>query len=253
VAVSERALFDVAVAAFVALGLATFVALLVVDAPYGRFGRRGFGPLLGGAAGWLLMESPAALVPLAAFLLAVPRPGPVEWVLLAPWELHYLYRAFVYPFRRRPGTIPALVVALGSTFNLVNGWLNGRWLSSLGPPHGLAWLAGSRFLAGLALFAVGLAVNLHSDQVLRELRSRGEGGYAIPQRGLHRLVASPNYLGELVEWIGFAVLTGSPAAAAFAFWTAANLVPRALANLRWYRRTFPGYPRRRRALIPFLL
>lgn len=57
----------------------------------------------------------------------------------------------------------------------------------------------------------------------------------------------------IVEWTGFAVLTWSPAAAAFAFWTAANLVPRALANLRWYRRTFPDYPRSRRALVPFLL
>src|SRR5512146_342177 len=149
--------------------------------------------------------------------------------------------------------MPAVVVALGMAFNLLNGWANAAWLSHLGPARDPGWLAGPRFLGGLALFAAGLAVNHHSDQVLLALRRRGERGYAVPDRGLHRLVASPNYLGELVEWAGFAVLTWSPAAAVFALWNAANLVPRALAHLRWYRRTFPEYPRERRALIPYLL
>lgn len=251
---SERALFDALLWALVALGVVVFVVLLFVVAPYGRHARRGFGPLVGGTLGWVLMESTAAVVPFATFLLAGAPLGPVPWIFLALWEAHYLYRGFVYPFRRRhAGELPVLVVAMGMVFNLVNGYLNGRWLSHFAPPLDLAWLAGPRFLVGLGLFVVGVAVNQHSDQVLLELRARGQGGYRVPQRGLHRLVACPNYLGELVEWIGFAVLTWSPAAAVFAFWTAANLVPRAISHLRWYRRTFPDYPRHRRALVPFLL
>jgi hypothetical protein len=35
-------------------------------------------------------------------------------------------------------------------------------------------------------------------------------------------------------------------------WTAANLVPRAVANHRWYREKFSEYPARRKALIPLL-
>ena len=179
----------------------------------------------------------------------------MPWVFLALWEVHYLYRAFVYPFRRRaPGEMPWVVVSAGMLFNLVNGYLNGRWPSHFAPPLILDWLAGPRFLGGLCLFLAGMGANLHSDQVLLDLRAQGHGGYAIPQRGLHRLVASPNYLGEIVEWTGYALLTGSPAATAFAFWTVANLVPRALAHLRWYRRTFPEYPlRRQRGIVPFLL
>lgn len=251
---SERALFDALLWALVALGVVVFVVLLFVVAPYGRHARRGFGPLVGGTLGWVLMESTAAVVPFATFLLAGAPLGPVPWIFLALWEAHYLYRGFVYPFRRRhAGALPVLVVAMGMVFNLVNGYLNGRWLSHFAPPLDLAWLAGPRFLVGLGLFVVGVAVNQHSDQVLLELRARGQGGYRVPQRGLHRLVACPNYLGELVEWIGFAVLTWSPAAAVFAFWTAANLVPRAISHLRWYRRTFHDYPRHRRALVPFLL
>jgi hypothetical protein len=251
---SERAIFDALLWATLALGLVTFLALLFVVAPYGRHARSGFGPSVNGTLGWVLMESTAAIVPAATFLLAGAPLGPVPWIFLALWEVHYLYRAFVYPFRRKAaGAMPVLVVAMGVLFNLINGYLNGRWLSHFAPPLGLPWLAGPRFLVGLCLFLAGFAVNLHSDQVLLDLRARGQAGYAIPQRGLHRLVASPNYLGELVEWTGFALLAWSPAAAVFVLWTAANLVPRAIANLRWYRRTFPDYPQQRRALVPFLL
>jgi protein-S-isoprenylcysteine O-methyltransferase Ste14 len=66
-------------------------------------------------------------------------------------------------------------------------------------------------------------------------------------------VSCPNYLGEIVEWTGFALLTWSLPAVSFAAWTVANLVPRALAHHRWYRERFPDYPRRRKALIPGLL
>lgn len=250
---SERALFDGLLWGLVAAGAVTFVVLLFVVAPYGRHARRGFGPLVSGTAGWVVMEATASLVPVATFLLAGAPLGAVPWIFLVLWEVHYVYRAFVYPFRRKvAGRIPVLVVAMGMSFNLVNGYLNARWLSHFAPPLGLDWLPGPRFLAGLFLFAAGFAVNQHSDQVLLDLRAHGQAGYSVPQRGLHRLVACPNYLGELVEWSGFALLTWSPAAAVFVLWTAANLVPRAIAHLRWYRRTFPEYPRHRRALVPFL-
>jgi len=36
-------------------------------------------------------------------------------------------------------------------------------------------------------------------------------------------------------------------------WTIANLAPRALANHKWYKETFPEYPSQRKALIPFFL
>lgn len=66
-------------------------------------------------------------------------------------------------------------------------------------------------------------------------------------------MSSPNYLGEIIEWTGFALATWSLPGLAFALWTVANLVPRAVAHHRWYRGKFPGYPVERRALIPYLL
>ena len=101
------------------------------------------------------------------------------------------------------------------------------------------------------MFVAGFVINLHSDTVL--LRLRRSGRYEMPQDGLFRFVSCPNYLGEIIEWTGFAVMTWSPAAAAFALWTAANLVPRALSNHRWYKERFEDYPATRAALIPGLL
>ena len=81
----------------------------------------------------------------------------------------------------------------------------------------------------------------------------GETGYKIPHGGLYHYISCPNYFGELVEWAGWALLTFSLPGLAFFVWTAANLVPRALAHHRDYRARFTHYPAQRRALIPFLL
>ena len=89
--------------------------------------------------------------------------------------------------------------------------------------------------------------------MLIQLRKPGETGYKLPRGGLYERVTCPNYLGELLEWVGFAIASWSLPGLAFAVYTAANLVPRALANRRWYRERFPDYPSERKALIPFLL
>ena len=51
----------------------------------------------------------------------------------------------------------------------------------------------------------------------------------------------------------FAILCWNLPALAFAVWTAANLVPRAVAHHKWYVAQFPDYPSQRRALLPGLL
>lgn len=65
-------------------------------------------------------------------------------------------------------------------------------------------------------------------------------------------MTSPQYLGELVAWVGFAMITWSLAGVFILAISAANLVPRALATHRWYQERFPNYPRGRKALVPFL-
>ena len=233
------------------LGLAAAVGLFFTPAPYGRHERRGWGPRVDSTVGWVLMEATAVLV-LPAVFFAAGRRDAVSWVFLALWELHYLHRAFVFPFRRAsPRRTPWAIVGMALAFNVVNGVLNGAYLFALAPPYGADWLWRPRFLAGLAVFLGGMALNVDSDNRLLRLRRRSEG-YAVPHGGGFRWVSCPNYLGEIVEWTGFAIATASPAAWVFAWWTLANLAPRARSHHRWYRERFADYPATRRALVPFV-
>ena len=81
-----------------------------------------------------------------------------------------------------------------------------------------------------------------------------KGRYFLPRGGLFELVACPNYLGELVQWAGFALAAGGGGAAlAWAAFGAATFVPRSRDHLAWYRATFKDdFPRGRRALVPFV-
>jgi len=252
---TERQLFWYLVVGWLVVAPVIFVVLRFVSAPYGRHARGGWGPTLDATVAWILMEAPAPLGVALLFVLGDRTTSPTAIVFLALWELHYLHRAFVFPLRRRGGgkRTPLVIVAFALVFNCANAYLIGRWLFAFGPDLGTAWLLDPRFLAGAALFLGGLVVNVHADEVLRRLRAANPTGYGRPEGGLYRLVSCPNYLGELVEWGGFALLTFSLPGLVFALWTAANLVPRALAHHRWYRRSFPDYPARRKAVVPFLL
>ena len=145
------------------------------------------------------------------------------------------------------------VIALGATFNIGNGYLNGRVLFELGPELQASWLHDPRFIAGALLFWGGFLMNQHSDLVLMRLRADGKKGYKIPYGGAYRFVSCPNYLGEIVEWGGWALLCWNLGALAFLVWTVANLAPRAWKTHHWYREKFPDYPPERKALLPFVV
>jgi 3-oxo-5-alpha-steroid 4-dehydrogenase 1 len=246
-------MYMILVGAEFVLAVATAVGLRFITAPYGRHGRGGWGPTVPARVGWVVMESPSCLWFLIVFLLGGHRAELVPLVLLGLWLVHYGQRTFVYPFLMRPGgRMPVAVMATAIAFNVLNAYINARWISAVGT-YPTSWLHDPRFLGGLALFMAGYVVNLAADRDLRRLRRPGETGYRIPYGGLYRWVSCPNYLGEIVEWCGWALATWSPAGLAFAVYTTANLAPRALQNHRWYRERFPDYPPHRRALVPYLV
>ena len=250
---TEATIYQTLLWSWFVVAAVTVVALCFLSAPYGRHARAGWGPTLASRWGWVIMETPAALVIAACFTVRPPS-SPTAWIMLALWEMHYVNRAFIFPFRMPAGDkpMPVSIAAMGAFFNLVNGYLNGRWLTVFGH-YDLDWLADPRFIGGIVVMATGFVINLRADAALRNLRAPGDTTYKIPVGGLYRLISCPNYFGEILEWTGWAILTWSPAGASFAVWTAANLAPRAWSHHRWYRQQFPDYPRTRRALIPFLL
>jgi uncharacterized membrane protein len=229
--------------------------LFFVTAPYGRHLRSGWGPTVAARWGWLVMEAPAPVGFALGLVLWADSPRVMPFVLAALWMLHYIHRAFVFPFRMRGATkkrMPLVVVGLAILFNTANASVNTYAIAQLSPHLQLAWLADPRFGLGLVLFFTGFGINRHSDAILRNLRGPGETAYRIPHGGLFRWVSCPNYLGEILQWAGFAIAAWTLAAAVFVWFTLANLVPRALAHHRWYRETFPEYPKARRALVPLV-
>lgn len=235
---------------WIVVAVVTFFVLLRVTAPYGRHVRSGWGPSVPHRVGWIVMElvSPAAFL---AFFLAAGSAVTAPMVLFAGlWVGHYANRAIVYPLRLKTDRrMPLVIMSSAILFNSVNGAINGHFLGSHPQLYPSAWFGDPRFVVGLALFVVGLGINLHSDEILIRIKTANEG-HQIPRGGLFRWVSCPHYLGELLEWIGFAILTWSLPAAAFATWTAANLLPRARAHHEWYLDRFEDYPDDRRAVIP---
>jgi 3-oxo-5-alpha-steroid 4-dehydrogenase 1 len=246
--------FDVLVIGWLTVAAVTAAALFFVAAPYGRHARSGWGPTIENRLGWIVMEAPAALVFAAWFAFGEQADTTTALVFFGLWEMHYVHRAFIYPLglRGRDRRMPVAVVGMAFLFNAVNGYLNGCYLFDFSGGYPSEWLGDPRFVAGLGLFLTGFMVNRQADHTLRHLREPGEGGYSIPYGGLYRWVSCPNYLGEIVEWTGWAVATWSLAGLAFAAWTAANLAPRAWTHHAWYRAHFADYPPERRALLPGL-
>ena len=236
-------------------GMILLPLMLKVTAPYGRHTLSTWGPMMNNRWGWIIMEMPALLIVPILFGVAEKTEGTITWVFVALWVLHYFHRTLIFPFRIRTKgkKIPILIVGFAFLFNLINGYFNGFWLATQSAIYSLSWFEDVRMWLGMLLFVVGMGINWKADYHLLGLRKPGEIGYKIPLGGLFKHVSCPNHFGEILEWTGFAIMTWSPAGAAFAIWTAFNLIPRSLDHHRWYHRQFPAYPKERKAVIPFLI
>lgn len=240
--------------AWIILAIGIFFLLLKITAPYGRHTTGKWGPLVSNRIGWVIMEL-TVLAVLWAFLF--PKRDAIStasWVTVMFFCIHYVNRAFIFPFRlHTKGKKMPLVIALsGMTFNIVNGFSLGYYTANFAN-YELSWFTDIRFICGVILFFTGMYINWKADNVLIHLRKPGQTHYSIPTGWLFTRISCPNLFGELVEWLGFALLCWNLPSLTFFIWTAANLVPRALSHHRWYRKTFTDYPDQRKAVIPFVV
>jgi len=249
---SELSLYNFMVWISFPLATVVFIVLLFISAPYGRHERKGWGPSTSNRLGWLVMESPSVLIFALLFWLGeAPKNAPIL-VFFLLWEAHYIHRSLIYPFMIADGKkiMPFVIVLMAFLFNSGNAYINGAYLFSLSGGYPESWLRSPKMVIGLVVFLIGFITNRWADRVLQGLREPGSQAYRIPYGGLYRWVSCPNYLGELVEWIGWAIATWSLPGLAFAVWTFANLAPRARAHHSWYHQYFSNYPKKRKALIP---
>ena len=136
--------------------------------------------------------------------------------------------------------MPLSIILMGVVFNILNALMQGGWFFYVSPAdyYGPDWLIKPQFIAGFLIFIIGMYINIQSDDIIRNLRKDGDSKHYLPKEGMYHYVTSANYFGELVEWIGFAVLTWSWAGAVFAWWTFANLAPRAHRIYDTYKKEF---------------
>ena len=240
--------------AWLTLGFIVFMILIFVKAPYGRHRAKGWRIEISAKNGWIIMESIPAVLLTVILALGYNR-DVVVLFFWAIWTAHYVNRAWAWPNRAKleQKLMPLSVVILAIIFNTINCLLNGIWLFDLSGGYGISWLTDPRFIFGMGIFFSGMIINIKSDDILFSLRDDGSTGYKIPRGGLFEKVSSPNYLGEIIEWIGFAIATWSLAGFTCAIWTFCNLAPRAFAHHRWYKEEFSDYPEDRKALIPFVI
>lgn len=251
-------------------GAFIYAALIIIGgqimpSPYGRFASDSFGFNFSPRLGWFLMELPASVSFIFFYFQGQNRFELVPLFFLGIWCMHYGNRGFIFPFliraaRGATSSFSILVVGAGWLVTSLHGYLNAVFISHLGEHLASTdWFTDPRFLIGICIYLYGFTMNVHSDAIIRNLRSkeeveRGDKIYRIPQGGLFKYVTNPSYFTELISFTGFAVATWSLGAVFVLVVSAANLIPRAFQTHQWYKEKFGDeYPAERKVLIPYIL
>ncbi len=242
--------FNIYLWVMIAVAVVVFIALYFVNAGYGQFTSQKWGKAINNKTAWFLMEFPIFLAMIILWLCSPHRFNLVPMVFLLIFEIHYFQRSLVFPWLMKGKSKMSLAVMfMGIAFNILNAMMQGYWIfyesyKSNYHVFGLsytdtAWLWSPQFIIGLCLFIFGFIVNLRSDYIIRHLRKNDEDTkHYLPSGFMFKYVTSANYLGELLEWLGFAILTWSISGLVFFIWTFANLVPRANAIYKRYQSEF---------------
>lgn len=233
---------------WIIIGLIIFPINLIYKAPYGRHTSKKWGISIDNKLGWIIMELPALLVcPAIYFYFKVDFDISIMFICL--WIIHYFNRTIIFPFRikTKGKKMPLAIVLSAFFFNIVNGSINGYFLSYIKLDTVSIFL-----IIGFLLFVIGLFINISSDNKLINLR-KIKKGYFVPKGGLFKYISCPNFFGEILEWFGFALMTFNIGSLSFFIWTCCNLIPRGLAHHSWYKNKFNEYPKERKAILPFLI
>ena len=235
------------------MGLIIFFILLFVTAPYGRHSQNNWGPMISSKLGWILQEGVSPIIFAYFFLTGPSIKTEAMWIFFIIWVGHYFNRSFIYPFKQHNSNqMPILIMLSAVFFNIINGFTNGYYFGSIVTLEYQNYFSNYNFIFGMIIFCLGLYINLKSDSILLSLKKQNKG-YQIPEGFLYKYISCPNYFGEILEWVGFAIMTWCLPGLIFGLWTMYNLIPRAISHHKWYKHKFIHYPKNRKAIIPFIL
>lgn len=247
--------FNIFLIIMAAIAVIVFIALYFVEAGYGMLFDKKWGFPISNKVAWVCMEAPVFIVMFLLWSSSARQFDTVPFLMFLFFELHYFQRSFIFPLLMNgKSKMPIGIMLMGITFNVLNGYMQGQWLFHLAPADMYTnnWLYTPQFILGTLLFFTGMGINIHSDHIVRHLRKPGDTNHYLPKGGVFNYVTSANYFGEILEWSGFAILTWSTSGAVFAWWTFANLVPRANTIYHKYKTMFGNELGNRKRVIPFI-
>lgn len=103
-------------------------------------------------------------------------------------------------------------------------------------------------IIGLGLFFIGLKKKVANHRVTHSFP------YNLDPRIMgapdFECVTSPDYFGELLQWVGFHVICGSTVSMGFALYKCQVAIGNAYLRHNWYLRNNPQYPQKRAIIIP---
>jgi protein-S-isoprenylcysteine O-methyltransferase Ste14 len=239
---------------WLAVALGTFVYLFNTVAPYGRHESSGWGLQVSARFGWVVMESPSVILMFILGWVMRDKLNVIHETFLMIWLIHYIHRTFIYPFwmDMTTKTMPITIPISAFIFNIINVLVQAIGIYYF-TEYSESWYQSLEFKLGLIVFVTGMFINIYSDFLITRMKKNKGPGYHIPNSFLHKYISSPNYFGEIIEWLGWAILTWSASGLVFFIWTFANLFPRAISNHAWYKDRFEEYPKNRKAIFPGII
>lgn len=250
-------IYNIVLISMTVLAAIVFIALNYYTAGYGFLRTAKWGATVPNKLGWVVMEMPVFVFMTLMFAQSGKTDNVTISIITNFFLIHYFQRSFIFPFLiRGNGRMPISIILMGMIFNTLNAYIQGSWLYKYAPDNYYTeeWLKSPQFIIGTALFLWGMFVNIQSDHIIRNLRKKGDTRHYIPQGGMFKYVSSANYFGEIVEWIGFAIMTWSVSGAVFALWTCANLIPRSKSLYKKYEEEFGEEftKLKRKKVIPYI-
>jgi protein-S-isoprenylcysteine O-methyltransferase Ste14 len=236
----------------------TFFILFFIPAQYGKLHNtnRKFLTLPNNVA-WILEEIPNIFITIyfifTYLFYTSNKINLIKCLMILPFLIHYVHRGIIYPFKvKATKNFPLEIITLACLFTIINATMQNRSIF-LFMDYSISDILNGRALFGLFLFILGMYMNIYHDYLMIKIKKKNNS-YVIPHGTWFKFVSCPNYLAEIIEWIGYALLTNTLSALIFAFATFANLFPRAVEYHKWYHNKFKDqYPKERKAIIPFLI
>ena len=107
-------------------------------------------------------------------------------------------------------------------------------------------------MLGTVVFGLGELLNGYHHWLLARLRPPRVHTYVVPRGGLFGWVASPHYFGEILSFVGYAMISDLLPVWGNALIVSAYLSSRANSTLKWYQEKMPlQIPSGWRRLVPF--